>query len=281
MTVRKVTLLLLLIISPLVGCSTTRTYWGDWRSWTGWEPTGKAESQVVSIKSYPEGGSVYVDGILKGSTPLILPLPYPVLSSERTRHKYEQVKPGLLESFFGTRSSTSKIDSEKEERLKVGSRAYVVEVRKEGYSLSKRRIFVPETTEVSFVLKKKPYLIIRKFSIKKNLKLSFFEKLSEILYGNRFSVDTSELEGLEKQFLNSKKVNDVFETGSGKLPDFELKGEIIVERDFIEIKTTLTDKSGMLVTQQKSRLETKKVGSLCEEVERLISTVVDSFLEKN
>ncbi len=63
MTVRKVTLLLLLIISPLFGCSTTRTYWGDWRNWTGWEPTGKAESQVVSIKSYPEGGSVYVDGI--------------------------------------------------------------------------------------------------------------------------------------------------------------------------------------------------------------------------
>ena len=279
--IRKM-VILFFFISFLSACSTTRMYWGDWRNWTGWEATGKMESQVVSINSTPEGAKVYVDGTLKGDTPISLSLSYPMLRSERLRYKYEQVKPGLLESFLGTRPSTSTIDSQNEERSKAASRTYIIEVRKESFSLAKKTISVPDTGEVNFLLKNKPNLLIKKFLLKNNIKLSFFEKLYELLYENRFSVDIAKFEGIEKQFFKSTKVKEVFETTTNrKGVDYELEGDVVIGREFIEIKTTITDKSGSLITQQSACLETKKVGSMLQpRVEHLISSILDSFLGK-
>lgn len=240
------------------------------------------ESQSVRVISKPEGARVHVDGTFMGDTNITLSLSHPVFRSERSRYKYKHDNPGIVSSFIGARSSKSVISSRKEERSKPASRTYLIEVRKEGYSLAKRRISVPGTRRIGFVLKKKPGLLVRKFKVKNNVRLSFFEKLYELLYGNRFSVRTAKLGGIERRFFTSRKVRDVFKTTTSKKADYELKGEVIIAREFIEIRAAITDKSGVQVTQGKTCLQIKKVeGLLGRETERLISSIIDGFLKEN
>jgi hypothetical protein len=275
------TVTLLFIISFLFGCSTTRTYWAGWQNWSKWEPTGRAESQAVTVTSKPKGASVYVDGAFMGDTPITLSLSYPVLRSERKKYRYEQFKPGMVASILGTRSSHSVISSKKQERCKPDGKSYLVEVRKQGYSLARKRISVPETSRVSFLLKRKPTLLIQKFKVKNNIKLSFFEKLYELLYENRFSVNPAKLEGIEKRFFTSRKVGEVFKTTTSQKADYVLKVKIEAGKELIEIKAEITDKSGILVTQRKTSLKTKDVNRLGQEAERLICSIIDRYIEIN
>ena len=270
------TVLCSLLFVSLSGCSYTSRHWGGWNDWGKSEQTGTTQSQTLTVNSRPEGAQVFVDGNLRGESPITISLNYPVLRSERTKYEYEQTNPGVLEHFLtGSRRTTSTISTQKEDKFSTGTRNFTVELRKEGYLPKRTTISIPETTNLEFTLKERPVFAMKKFSVKNNFYLTIPEKIYEFLYGKRYSIDPSKFESIKRQGFSS----DVFDNPLGKNPDYYLEGEIDIQRGTTDITITLTDRLGRQITTRRTNMETRNQDSLPGKIEGLIKSITDTYLQ--
>jgi hypothetical protein len=266
-----------------IGCTYSRTYWGDWKQLAGWHQTGRTETQTISITSMPPEASVYVEGTLHGQTPITVTLTYPVLESEWTRDHYEYRVPGVLEHFLlFQQTNTSIISFENEKRFSKGRKTYLVQIEKEGYITTNHQISVPERRLLEVVLeemppeevgqveeKDHPVFGIKGFKIKNSFRLTSAEKVYEILYGRRFSTDTSRLQEIIK-----RSAEEALCSPSDRTPDYYLEGEINIQRSITEVTVTVRDKAEEIVTVRKTTAPTKNLKQIDSAVKQLIKSVV-------
>ncbi len=264
----------------LVGCSYTTRHWGPWADWGAWKNEGIRESGKVVVMSKPPGARVYVDGLLKGDTPITLSLPYPVFRSQRVRRQFEAYVPGAVEFLLLSRPKESVIASETEERHRQESQSYVIEIRKEGYIPVRRSLSVPETSALDFPLRCKPTLLVRPLRIKNNVTVSTLQRLFNALYGRKFGVDPSKFADAEKRFL-FPVLAEMFEISSDKYSEYVLEGQIVIERDVTEVCFFLSEASGRLLSAKKVLVETKNLESLHHKIEPIVRSIVDAFLNEN
>lgn len=273
-TIQKISILSVFALM-MIGCTTTRTRTADWSNWGRWEQTGTSQSQTLTISSRPAGAQVYVDGNPGGETPTTINLNYPVLKAERSKPQYEDKIPGVLEHFLLAQQTTSStVSTQREEKLTTTTKTYTIEVRKDGYIPRRTTITVPGSTNLEFTLKEKPVFSIKTFTIKNNFHLTVPEKIYEILYGKRFSIDPTRFDSIKRQGFTS----EAFDNPLGKNPDYYLEGEIDIQRGTTEIAVTLTDRLGRQITTRRTNIETRNPDSLPGKVEGLIRSITDPYI---
>ncbi|MFH1332441.1 MAG: PEGA domain-containing protein, partial [archaeon] len=263
---------IILILFLVVGCATTQTRWGEWQNYGHWYPAGNACTKV-SVKSYPDGATVYVNGVFKGRTPLDINLSYPILKSEDTKIQYEISPRGL---FSGP--SQRKIGEQKQEKTKIESKSYRVEFREEGFISAVRTVTVPETKEVEVILKTKPILQVNNFSIRNSSTRSAAQQAFDAVLFKAFKVETAQ-DVIHRNHLNAKMISEVFViTSDCKNADYVLNGEVVVQNRDTTLWMYLVTRKGVPVVSKNIVISSSDVNRLYEHMNSLTKVVLENFL---
>jgi hypothetical protein len=285
--------LLTLCLFLLAGCATTETYWGNWSEWSDWEKTTTQKEFSLQVDSTPSPADLYIDDKLVGTTPAKLFLSYPILRSSRQKHECQTHRPGLecivtkpmkdiLRIGPYEPPGTKTIDKEEEEKFKEGSTTYELRLKKTGYLPKLTSLPVPYFQDsITFNLKNKPLLKISKVTVNNNVKLSFLEKLYELFYDNRFSVECEKY-NFEKMFSESKPLNESFAITKSSKYDLILRVDLSIERELTLIQAQFLNPNNKAVITDNFSFSTNDFCNVIEnKLDILISSITNKFLKTN